>query len=79
MMFAPIVGFIFSASMRAIRSPALPGGNGTTKRIGFEGYGCAVATTDQRAMTSEKASRFIGASLNCSLQGRDAKWQNSSR
>src|SRR5439155_483335 len=63
MMLLPIAAVIFSASMRAIRSPALPGGKGTTKRIGFEGYGCAAAAKEASERRNESASRFTRPSL----------------
>src|SRR4051794_17429944 len=69
MMLWPIAVVIFSASMRAIRSPALPGGKGTTKRIGFAGYGCAAASKEASERKNESARRFMRASLNRTLKG----------
>src|SRR5438477_792363 len=51
---------IFSASMRAIRPPALPGGKGTTKRTGLAGYVCAAAAPPSRSARNKTTTRGIG-------------------
>src|SRR6478672_10396299 len=62
----PSNGFIFSAHGRPTASKAPPGGNGTTRRIGRDGYDCAqlsrptIVNADAAPKRRVNSRRLIG-------------------